>query len=162
MNLDLSEFTAHLYKLLPRLAFTLSQEESQTLDKGSTHNPSSVADLLFRVLGIILTPKFGNTPSYLLAAFSKRLLSLATQTGPATTVRLLDFVRGLLGADGKLDALLSTEERVADGVYKDMVDDPQLCNPFAATWWEILVLEEKHYDEQVRKSAHQLRTWKPS
>ncbi|CAG7846656.1 SubName: Full=Related to NOC3 protein, required for maturation and intranuclear transport of pre-ribosomes {ECO:0000313/EMBL:CCA77808.1} [Serendipita indica DSM 11827] len=163
LNLDLSQFTTHLYRLIPRLAFPLSQEESQMFEKGSKMDPSSsIADLLFRVLGIILTPRYGKAPSYLLAAFSKRLLTLATQTGPAMTIRLLNFVKSLLGADSKLDALLSTEERVSDGVYRDTVDDPQLCNPFAAVWWEILILEEKHYDEQVRKAAYQLRTWRPT
>jgi len=123
---------------------------------------SSTIETFFRALAIILTPKHGKAPSYLLAAFSKRLLTLSTQlSDPNTAAHVLDFIKSLLGRDQKLDALLSTEERISDGIYRDMVDDPQLCNPFAAVWWEMMVLEERHYDAKVRKSAFELRTWKP-
>lgn len=133
------------------------KSNSRVLAKDDT-----TVELLFRALALILLPKWGKAPSYLMAAFSKRLLSLSLQTGPNATLRLLDFVRDLIGRDTKLDALLSTEDRIANGVYREEVDDPQLCNPFAAAWWELLVLEERHFDEGVRKSAGALRHWKPS
>lgn len=131
-------------------------QNDQTIDNEST------IEILFMALNLILIPKWGKAPSYLMAAFSTRLLSLSLQTGPEATLRILEFVQTLLGRDPKLDSLLSTEDRVANGVYRADVDDPQLCNPFAAAWWEVLALEERHYDLRVRKSATALRHWKPS
>lgn len=158
LNLDLNDFTVHLYKIVPQLAFSSALEEDHTIRTP----PSSIVDLLFRALNTILMPRFAKAPSYLLAAFSKRLLTLSTHTTPGITIRILDFVKSLLGSDSKLEALLSTEERMTNGVYRDDVDDPQLSNPFAAVWWEPLILEDRHYDQGVRKSAHALRTWQPA
>ncbi|KAG9037032.1 hypothetical protein FS842_003385 [Serendipita sp. 407] len=164
LDLDLSHFTSYLYRLLPLMAVELSLDVDNQLKEVFPDNSglSNLDDLLFRALASILMPKYGKPSSNVLAAFSKRLLSLAVHTPPKTTVRILGFVQNLLGQDSKLDALLSTEERVYNGVYRDDVDDPQLCNPFAAVWWEVLALEESHYDDQVRNAAHQLRTWRPS
>jgi nucleolar complex protein 3 len=156
LNLDLNDFTVHLYKIIPHLAISSALEK----DYNTKASPITVVDLLFRALNTILMPKFTKAPSYLLAAFSKRLVNLSMHTNPDTTIRILDFVKDLLGSDAKLEALLSTEERMTNGIYRDDVDDPQLCNPFAAVWWEVLVLEELHYDERVRQSAHALRTRK--
>ena len=163
LNLDLGHFSTHLYKIIPRLATCLVLDgATETARQTRDSSMRSTIDTFFRALAIILTPKYGKAPSYLLAAFSKRLLTLSTQlSDPETIVRILDFIKSLLGRDQKLDALLSTEERMSDGIYRDTVDDPQLCNPFAAVWWEMMVLEERHYDAKVRKSAFQLRTWKP-
>jgi nucleolar complex protein 3 len=156
LNLDLNDFTVHLYKIIPHLAVSSALEK----DHGSKASPNTVVDLFFRALNTMLMPKFTKAPSYLLAAFSKRLVNLSMHTNPDTTIRILDFVKNLLSSDTKLEALLSTEERMANGIYRDDVDDPQLCNPFAAVWWEVLVLEELHYDERVRESAHALRSRK--
>jgi nucleolar complex protein 3 len=156
LNLDLHDFTVHLYKIIPYLAIYSALEK----DYSTKASPNTVVDLLFRALNTILMPKFTKAPSYLLAAFSKRLVNLSMHTNPDTTLRILEFIKNLLSSDTKLEALLSTEERIANGIYRDDVNDPQLCNPFAAVWWEVLVLEELHYDERVRQSAHVLRTRK--
>ncbi|KIM29127.1 hypothetical protein M408DRAFT_16105 [Serendipita vermifera MAFF 305830] len=163
LNLDLSHFSTHLFRVIPRMAMCLALDSTTNVNRQDHSSPKkSTADVFFRALAIILTPKFGKAPSYLLAAFSKRLLNLSIHlTDPEMVVRTLDFVKGLLGHDSKLDALLSTEERISNGIYGDTVDDPQLCNPFAAVWWEVMILEERHYDAKVRKSAFELRTWKP-
>lgn len=56
----------------------------------------------------------------------------------------------------KVEALLSTEDRTADGVYRVDIDDPQVCNPFASSFFELGVLEGSHWDEAVRKEAKKL------
>lgn len=56
----------------------------------------------------------------------------------------------------KVEALLSTEDRTADGVWRGDVDDPQVCNPFASSAYELGVLEGSHWDERVRKAAGKL------
>ena len=68
-------------------------------------------------------------------------------------LRALEFVGGLIAHDPKLEALLSTEDRAAGGVYRADVDDPQLSHAFGTSFWELHLLRKNHYDAQVRKEA---------
>lgn len=156
LNLDLDDFTNHLYKLLPRLAATpaFSEEESTSLSS------ETLKVLLFRVLHAILLPKYSKPPSHQLYAFSKRLLSLSLHTPSAITLRILELVKILLGKEPKLEGLFNMDERAGNGLWREDVDDLMACNPFAAVGWEILVLEESHVDERVRESARALRTFR--
>ena len=67
------------------------------------------------------------------------------------------FVRALMSRDSKLEGLLDTEERRADGVYKGDMDDPQLCNPFSTSLWELEDLGRCHWDREVRHEASLLK-----
>jgi nucleolar complex protein 3 len=118
----------------------------------------SVADMLFHVLNIVFSPRTSGTasPPWRSAAFAKRLLTASLNWPPATVLRVLDFVEGLIAKDPKLDALLSTEDRTVDGVYRADIDDPQLCNPFGTTFWELQVLQQSHFDARVREAAKKL------
>jgi len=165
LNLELNDFTNHLYKIIPRLSLSLTLEDapSTVTPKNSRLLPfgqHSTSQLLFRALTLILTPKHGTAPSYLLAAFGKRLLGLSLHVPSNTSIRAIDFVQGLLAVDEKLDAMLSTEEVHGgiDGIYREDVDDPRLCNPFSCVWWEVAGLEERHWDPEVRRVAARLRT----
>jgi nucleolar complex protein 3 len=161
LNLELDDFTNHLYKIIPRLSLSLTLE-----DVPSTVTPNSgrllpfgqhsTSQLLFRALTLILSPKHGRVPSYLLAAFGKRLLGLSLHVPSDSSIRAINFVQSLLVADDKLDAMLSTEE-VHGEIYREDVDDPRLCNPFGCVWWELASLEERHWDPEVRGAAARLR-----
>ncbi|KAF7363412.1 Nucleolar complex-associated protein 3 [Mycena sanguinolenta] len=138
LNIDLSDFISALYALIMPLSFA---------DPGT-----GPADMLFRALDIVFSPRtFGAAaPSWRAAAFAKRLLTAALHWPPATAVRALEFVGGLLSKDPKLAALLSTEERAFDGAYRPDVDDPQLCNPLGTCFWELVALSGQHWDPRVR------------
>ena len=165
MNLELDDFTNHLYKIIPRLGLSLTLE-----DAPSTVTPNNArqlpfrqhptSQLLFRALTLILTPKHGRPPLYLLAAFGKRLLGLSLHVPPKTSVLAIDFVQSLLAVDEKLDVMLSTEEVHGgiDGIYREDIDDPRLCNPLGCIWWELASLEDRHWDPEVRRAAARLRT----
>jgi len=68
-------------------------------------------------------------------------------------LRTLEFVGGLIANDPKLEALLSTEDRAAGGVYRAEIDDPQLSHPFGTSFWELHLLRRNHYDARVREEA---------
>lgn len=57
--------------------------------------------------------------------------------------------------DPKLEALLSTDDRAGNGVYRPDVDDPQVSNAFGvgSTFWELRALATGHWAEQVRAAA---------
>lgn len=118
----------------------------------------SVADMLFRALNLVFSPRsFGATaPPMRSAAFAKRLLGACLHWPPNMTLRTLDFVKGLIAKDSKLEALLSTEDRAFDGAYRPDVDDPQLSHAFGTSFWELHSLHRDHYDAKVRGEAGKL------
>ncbi|KAF5365756.1 hypothetical protein D9758_003308 [Tetrapyrgos nigripes] len=172
LNIDLSDFITHLYAIILPLALVpnidVAQPNSQVMKETLTTNfprerPSSasisIADMLFKALNIAFSPRTlgkATASSSRSAAFIKRLLT-ASLHWPATPVlRVLSFVQSLISKDPKLEALLTTEERTFDGIYRPEVDDPQLCNPFGTTLWELQMLHTGHIDPQVREEARSL------
>lgn len=79
---------------------------------------------------------------------------------PRAALRALDFVGGLVAKDPKLGAMLATEDRVFNGVYRADVDDPQLSNPFGTSFFELHALHTQHWDPRVRLEAGKLLNFK--
>ncbi|KAK0459691.1 nucleolar complex-associated protein-domain-containing protein [Desarmillaria tabescens] len=156
LNIDLGDFITHLYALLQPLSLMPSIHSTPPGSPGRAEK--SLADKLFRALNVIFSPRtLGTTaPSWRSAAFAKRLLGAAFHWPPAVTLRTLNFVSGLLLKDEKLQSLLFTEERSLDGVYRSDIDDPQLCNPFGTTLWELYALRDNYCDASVRAEAQKL------
>jgi nucleolar complex protein 3 len=152
LNIDLTDFISSLYAVIPPLSLMTGINDVQP---GNVH---SVADMLFRTLDIVFSTRTsGNTaPSWRSAAFAKRLLNASVHWPPPTALRAIDFVRGLIAKDPKLEALLLTEDRIFDGIYRSDIDDPQLCCPFGTSFWELHVLQKSHWHLKVREEARQL------
>ncbi|EJD06019.1 nucleolar complex-associated protein 3 [Fomitiporia mediterranea MF3/22] len=151
LNLDLTDFINHLYALILPLSSTPGIEEPG-------QRSDTLANMLFRALNLVFFSRSpsAKSPPWRTAAFAKRLL-IASLHFPATTAaRTVDFVRSLFVKEPKLDALLSIEDRITNGVYRPDVDDPQLCNPFATNLWELQLLIERHADLEVRRLAEGL------
>ncbi|KAH9901302.1 nucleolar complex-associated protein 3 [Cubamyces lactineus] len=161
LDIDLGDFINRLYAILPQLALMPDIEappprQARTSVRGPP--PPSTADVLFRALHLAFTPRSSAAapPPWRSAAFAKRLLSAALQWPPATAVRAIELVAVLVERDPKLEALLSTEDRAGNGVYRPDLDDPQLSNPFGTSLYELHTLAEKHWAEQVRVAAGKL------
>ncbi|KAI6097863.1 CBF/Mak21 family-domain-containing protein [Pisolithus sp. B1] len=120
--------------------------------------PESIADMLFRALNIVFSPREsgGTVVPWRSAAFAKRLLIASINWPPNITLRALEFIKALVARDPKLEALLSTEDRSADGVYLPQIDDPQLSRPFGTSFFELLLLQQHYYDSGVREAAQRL------
>ena len=116
----------------------LSRHTSSTHSKstaGINENPS-LTDLLFRALNLMFSPRTSGKTSFSpgaggsataerAAAFAKRLLSATIHESSSPTVlRTLEFVRTLVAQYPKLEAMLSTEDRIFNGVYSPQVNDP--------------------------------------
>ncbi|TBU65922.1 nucleolar complex-associated protein 3 [Dichomitus squalens] len=165
LDIDLSDFVNRLYSILPSLALMPDIEVAPTSARAQASVRGlpplqSPADTLFRALQLAFSPRSASAapPSWRSAAFSKRLLSAALQWPPATAARAVEFVAGMVERDPKLEALLSTEDRAGNGVYRPDVDDPQVCNAFGfgSACWELRTLVSSHYAEQVRVAAARL------
>lgn len=150
LNIDLSDFISRLFAMLLPLSLVFG-----------TESQSSVIDMLFRTLHMIFSPKTsGPTSPWRSAAFTKRLLSVSLQWPPPAALRTLDFVGSLIAKDPKLEAMLSTEDRIFNGIYRADVDDPELCHPFESSFWELHALHQNHWDPKVRQEAKKLLDFK--
>jgi len=118
----------------------------------------ATSDLLFRVLHLAFSPR-ASVPPWRAAAFAKRLLTGALHWPGSVALRALEFVAKLVAREPRLEALLSTEERTADGVYRPDVEDPQLSNPFATSAYELHLLRTAHVDGRVREAATKLANY---
>ncbi|CAE6492248.1 unnamed protein product [Rhizoctonia solani] len=154
LNIDLNEFVQHLYSLIIPLSLSANIEASSQTSTGKSIHLASSADLLFRALNKVFAPRTASTahPPWRIAAFAKRLLTASIHFPPASSVRALEFVHALTVKHPQLDALLGSEDRAANGVYRPDVDDPQLANAFASSAWEVQLLSS-HWDEGVRTAA---------
>lgn len=119
---------------------------------------STTSDLLFRALDLAFAPRAA-VPPWRAAAFAKRLLTAALHWSGPDASRALDWVTKLMAREPRLEALLSTEDRTVDGVYRPDVEDPQLSNPFATSAYELHLLRTAHIDVRVREAAADLTNY---
>jgi nucleolar complex protein 3 len=154
LDIDLSDFISSLYAIISPLTLMPDIESPfpTPFEFGDTRE--SVADILFRALTLIFSPARSGT-TWRSAAFAKRLLTASVHWPPSTAMRALQFVGGLIAQQPKLEALLFSEDRSCDGVYRPDINDPQLCNALGASFWELYVLH-KHCDLRVREEASRL------
>ena len=169
LDMDLTDFINRLYAMLPSLAImadieTLPPVTAQMSNSASPQRPQTVADMLFRTLHLVFTRRAAGSasPSWRSAAFAKRLLTASLLWPPDTATRAIAFVGDLVERDPKLEALLSTEDRSVNGVYRPEVDDPQLCNPFGTNFWELHTLARRHCHSRVVEAARKLLHFVPT
>lgn len=161
LNIDLSDFVNSLYAIILPISLLPQIDDppsTRFISNFRSAKPQTVADMLFRALTIIFSPRTagGMSITWRSAAFAKRLLIASLNWPPSVTVRALEFVEALLSKDPKLEALLSTEDRSADGIYLPEIDDPQLSRPFGTSFFELLLLQQHHYDSRIREAAQKL------
>ena len=178
LNIDLGDFINALFALLRPLSLDTGLEDPPSIPSSDHRFPLQrslkpgrappkiavqlvpTSTLLFRCLHSIFFSRNASSasaPSWRAAAFSKRLVECSLVFPPETAKKSLEVVRALMVKEPKLEAMLDTEERTFDGVYRSEVDDPQLMNPFSSSLWELEVLATKHWDRSIRGEALKLR-----
>ena len=156
LNVDLSDFDTQLYALVQSLSLAPHLDTADTGNNATmAATTTTTSDLLFRALNLAFAPRDA-VPPWRTAAFAKRLLTAALHWPGAVALRTLEFVASLMAREPRLEALLSTEERTVDGVYRPDVEDPQLSNPFTTSAYELHLLRTSHVDAQVREAAMNL------
>lgn len=160
LNIDLSDFVKYLYSIILPISELLQIHESLSITGSRTSRQPTVADMLFQALTIVFSPRTaGRTMPWRSAAFAKRLLIASLNWTPTVALRALDFVESLVLKEPKLEALLSTDDRHVDGVYLPEVEDPQLSHSFGTSFFELLQLQQRHYDSRIRESARRLASY---
>jgi nucleolar complex protein 3 len=72
-----------------------------------------------------------------IASFAKRIASLAISTPSNGAVSCIFHLKKAFAKFPRLDSLLDPDGKVATGIYDPFLDDPNLCNPFATSMWEM-------------------------
>ena len=165
LSLDLSFFTAHLYKSLYALALNPDLEYSSKslhlpdpylqpnlqFTKANEINLRTTASLLHFALSSVLTSR--TTPPLRVAAFTKQLFTALLQMPEKSSVALLSLLNQVLKMHGrKVATLWNTEERKSDGFFDPLRGEVEGSNPFASTVWEGELLK-LHYAKGVRQGV---------
>lgn len=164
LSLDLTDFTAHLYRSLHSFCLDPDLELShKSLRLPDPHAPSLTSSkttaprvnlqtttvLMLRALTSILTPR--SVPPVRLAAFTKQLFTSTLQLPEKSTLAMVSLLNSVTKIHGrKIAALWNTEERKGDGVFDAMRGDLEGSNPFASTIWDGELLK-MHYAPAVRE-----------
>ena len=166
LNLDLTDFTAHLYRCLHSFCLNTDIELShKSLRLPDLHTPltaslitaaprvnlQTTTVLMLRALTSILMPR--SAPPVRLGAFTKQLFLSTLQLPEKSTLAMVSLLNNVLKIHGrKVAALWNTEERKGDGVFDAMRGDLESSNPFASTIWDGELLK-LHYAPAVREGV---------
>ena len=171
LNLDLTDFTAHLYRCLHSFCLNPDIELShKSMRLPDPHAPPSTllttaaprvnlqttTVLMLRALTSILTPR--SAPPVRLGAFTKQLFTSTLQLPEKSTLAMVSLLSNVTKVHGrKVAALWNTEERKGDGVFDATRADLESSNPFASTIWDGELLK-LHYAPAVREGIRGVET----
>ncbi|KAG0220566.1 nucleolar complex-associated protein-domain-containing protein [Mortierella sp. GBAus27b] len=120
-------------------------------------------ELIMKGFELLFFTTKGKIPVIRAASFLKRIAIASLQFPNRSTKDFLAVMKKLIQKQPQLDQLLtgSDEERAGNGVYLPALNDPELCNPLAASLWEFELLKS-HFDPKVRQMARELAAFTPS
>ncbi|CAO3592363.1 unnamed protein product [Absidia cylindrospora] len=155
LNYDLKDFYKEIYLILFKATYRTRLEDGWSGETTAANGADSEAELLLRGLEMMFLRK-RQIPIDRLAAFVKRFSLVALNMPNKTVSRCLTLVQRLLQRNPRLDALIQSEDRAATGIYMPLLQDPELCNPFGTSLYE-LFLYQNHYDPSIRALAQTIQ-----
>ncbi|KAI7826532.1 nucleolar complex-associated protein-domain-containing protein [Gamsiella multidivaricata] len=120
-------------------------------------------ELILKGFELLFFSTKGKIPVIRSASFLKRI-AIASLHFPNKSMKdFLTIMKKLIQKQPQLDQLLtgSDEDRAGNGVYLPALNDPELCNPMAASLWEFELMKS-HFDPKVRQMARELAVFTPS
>ncbi|GAO14059.1 uncharacterized protein UV8b_06456 [Ustilaginoidea virens] len=160
LHLDLSYFTTHLFRSLPRLSIQSDLENTRLSSSSATSkiNVQTTTVLLLRSLTSILLPHYNirQVPPLRLAAFTKQLMSTALQLPEKSCQAVIALLNDVARSHGKkINSMWNSEERKGNGRYNALSESVEGSNPFATTIWEGELLR-RHFSPKVREGISML------
>ncbi|KAK9766364.1 hypothetical protein K7432_004609 [Basidiobolus ranarum] len=158
LNIDLKDYFEHLYSIMMPLALNINVDgKSQEVEKPQVDKKFTLlseAELLLKNLDMLLIQRRHVAPERA-AAFLKRLALISLDFPEKVVIQCLNMLQRLMVKYPKLDGLLSSEDRAGNGIYMKELNDPELCNPFATSLWELALLRN-HYNPKIRAMSEDL------
>ncbi|KAG0209554.1 hypothetical protein BGX28_010252 [Mortierella sp. GBA30] len=120
-------------------------------------------ELILKGFELLFFSTKGKIPVIRSASFLKRIAIASLQFPNKSMKDFLAIMKKLIQKQPQLDQLLtgSDEDRAGNGVYLPALNDPELCNPMAASLWEFELMKS-HFDPKVRQMARELAAFTPS
>ncbi|KAF8931226.1 hypothetical protein BGZ58_007749 [Dissophora ornata] len=120
-------------------------------------------ELILKGFELLFFSTKGKIPVIRSASFLKRIAIASLQFPNKSMKDFLAIMKKLVQKQPQLDQLLtgSDEDRAGNGVYLPALNDPELCNPMAASLWEFELMKS-HFDPKVRQLARELAVFTPS
>ncbi|KAF9210061.1 hypothetical protein BGZ49_006818 [Haplosporangium sp. Z 27] len=120
-------------------------------------------ELILKGFELLFFSTKGKIPVVRSASFLKRIAIASLQFPNKSMKDFLTIMKKLIQKQPQLDQLLtgSDEDRAGNGVYLPSLNDPELCNPMAASLWEFELMKS-HFDPKVRQMARELAVFTPS
>ena len=169
LQLDLSFFTSHIYKILYQLSLDADIElgpkslhlpdPHTSSEDGRTRAPQNKVNvltpmlLLIRALKSILLTPSAPPPTINAIAFYKRLLTTSLQLPEKSSLALLSLISQIVQKHGrKVEALWYSDERKGDGIYHGESESIEGTNVLAlgSGVWEAELLRH-HFSPRIRK-----------
>ncbi|KAF9284973.1 hypothetical protein BGZ88_009726 [Linnemannia elongata] len=124
---------------------------------------SSDRELILKGFELLFFSTKGKIPVIRAASFLKRIAVASLQFPNKSMKDFLAIMKKLVQKQPQLDQLLTgtDEDRAGNGVYHPALNDPELCNPMAASLWEFELMKS-HFDPKVRQMARELAAFTPS
>ncbi|KAF9109861.1 hypothetical protein BGX27_007109 [Mortierella sp. AM989] len=124
---------------------------------------STDRELILKGFELLFFSTKGKIPVVRSASFLKRIAIASLQFPNKSMKDFLAIMKKLVQKQPQLDQLLtgSDEDRAGNGVYLPSLNDPELCNPMAASLWEFELMKS-HFDPKVRQMARELAVFTPS
>ncbi|KAF9426955.1 hypothetical protein BGZ94_005726, partial [Podila epigama] len=120
-------------------------------------------ELIHKGFELLFFANKGKIPVVRSASFLKRIATVSLQFPNKSMKNFLAIMKKLVQKQPQLDQLLTgtDEDRAGNGVYLPSLNDPELCNPMAASLWEFELMKS-HFDPKVRSMARELAVFTPS
>jgi nucleolar complex protein 3 len=136
VEIDMTDFYALLYTIMSRLG---SRSGAGNMKKRGGMKTRGEMELVLKGVDFMLQ-KHRKIPIERVGAFVKRMATLCLSLSHNDCIATLKSVKKALMKFPSLEAYLDADGRLGTGIYDPYRNDPQLCNPFATSLWEISLL----------------------
>ena len=108
---------------------------------------ASDRELILKGFELLFFSTKGKIPVIRSASFLKRIAIASLQFPNRSMKDFLAIMKKLVQKQPQLDQLLtgSDEDRAGNGVYHSTLNDPELCNPMAASLWEFELMKVRYH-----------------
>ncbi|CAI5453173.1 unnamed protein product [Caenorhabditis angaria] len=151
LNVDPSKFYRLAYRVLNLLPFEKKPEQR-----------ISQIVMTAKTLDTMLIDRRKGVPLSRVAAFVKRILSIATVLDDLPALCLVSLVRSMFIAHPKLASMIEDEEGGAPGVYRQDIDDPDVANALASDVREELSMLTRRRNQDLSRFANNILYGVPS
>lgn len=151
LNIDPSKFYRLAYRVLNHLPFEKRPEQRK-----------NQIIMAAKTLETMLVIRRKAVPLSRVAAFVKRLLSIATVLDDFPALCIVSLVRSLFIAHPKLSSMIEDEEGGAPGIYRPDIDDPDVANALASDVRDELSMLARRRNTELSRFAHNILYGVPS